>query len=465
MPQEFPFELGSGGTRWYGGGQPGIRSREDVAKWIEEQKNLTKEAAKFAEKFMRAGASLEEAVKGAKAASQEEATRQLGQLELFGQIAGSLGIGGMGPAGAGLQAGIGAKISGASAGGAAAIGGITAVVQAFQALMEESGMKKALRVIKSAKDLIMNPAFSLFSDTLQQLGNIINAILTPFKPFIEFLNIIAQLFSASLVPILSKVWKVLAPAIDAFTSSIGNVIDEFEISKSYIIAIEQAAKMLGRELKHLAPQIAQLTLQFIKMLPSILPLIPKFVQLGIIFAQHLLPHLPKLLSAGLALGKLFLKWFIALSPLIEIISDLILLFAPVSGFFADLLISLQSVNWENIGSVMADFFDWLFDLLGDFGRDPQSRDKNGNGGMSEDHPSKNRPVKPGKGPVLAPSLQLGGVIHSGGLYRLHAGERVIGRHERSGGEPIVINIKGGVIADNIGDLAKKVAREIDLHKF
>lgn len=340
-------------------------------------------------------------------------------------------------------------------------------------MLIDFGIQQLQKYAKQWLAVVTDPYFHFFGQMLENLTKIVSAIMTPLEPFLEILSLIAELFSAALTPFIAILWEQLAPLIPELTSAFnrwieatalfisenGPAFDELMkmLIDTFVIALEAVTPLI--------PSIGEMILLFMEMLPTIIGLIPILLELGLRFAMigiQLIPTIPALVSLAASIVLLLEAIMPALPSLAQLI-------ALIVGFVA-LIVSMVSefLEWIGLWDVLRGALEgvngalgWLYEVARDFLNLIQPGTAIERMGNAWDTFWRDIGGAISSGQNLFPTAQTGGFVKEGGAVIVHDNERIVPEGE---GEGIVVNINGGVVARDLDDLARQIARKVKLYR-
>ena len=168
------------------------------------------------------------------------------------------------------------------------------IADILKKVLEFAQIDKLFKFITSIKDLILSPAFQIFTDILGGLGKIFKAILTPLKPFFKLLEIIGTFLSAVLSPLIPLIWDSLGPAIEDMFSLLDEGQDTVrELSAELLPFLEDLGPIIVNLAKSLIDpvflkSVIDMVATFLRKLPAIFDSIPDWLELATIIADDLI---------------------------------------------------------------------------------------------------------------------------------------------------------------------------------
>jgi len=371
-------------------------------------------------------------------------------------------------AGDGLQTTF-THLTGIGTEGATAVGDMAVGWQVVFMLID-FGIQQLQKYAQQWLAVVTDPYFHFFGRMLENLTKIVAAVLTPLEPFLEILSLIAELFSAALTPFIAILWEQLAPLIPFLTEifniwiatveqmvvTYGPMFNELmdAIIGSFIVAVGAITPLI--------PSIGLLILKFMEMFPIIIELIPVLIELGIRFAMigiQLIPAIPALVSLAASIVLLIEAIMPALPSLAQLVALIVgfvaLIVSMISGFLEWIgLWDLLRVTIEGVNGALG----WLYEVARDFlGLVQPGTWGKRVGNFFSDVGKFFGPHNP-----RIPHAQMGGFVKEGGAVIVHDDERIIPAGENDG--QIVVNINGGVVARDLDDLARQIARKVKLYR-
>lgn len=97
-----------------------------------------------------------------------------------------------------------------------------AMIDFAKKMLQLAGVQKMFKLFSIVIELIQNPAFKFFRRTLESIGVVFEALLSPLEPLFKMLKVVADVLKAALAPVLEEIGKQLGPFIEKLLQQLEN---------------------------------------------------------------------------------------------------------------------------------------------------------------------------------------------------------------------------------------------------